>query len=176
VNVKGRSRSKRQDEIAAAAGEASSGRRMAGFNERWEDQGGSRRNSFARSGKLAKGDHGQKPQFREDRDPVSYVGDGRNLRNYEPAPLEVWRIATKPFRDAHFATFPPDLAERCIKAGCPVGGLVLDPFGGAGTTGLVAEHLQRDCDMIELNPEYARLAVERLRRDFGLLGSVEIVE
>src|SRR5262249_51175519 len=53
-------------------------------------------------------------------------GEGRNLRNYERAPLDVWEIATRPFSEAHFATFPPELAARCIKAGCPAGGLVLD--------------------------------------------------
>ena len=52
--------------------------------------------------------------------------NGRNLRNYEPAQLDVWPMATKPFSDAHFATFPPELAERCILAGCPPGGLVLE--------------------------------------------------
>src|SRR5208283_4206751 len=56
----------------------------------------------------------------------------RNARN-------IWSIASQPFPGAHFATMPPSLAERCIKAGCPEGGHVFDPFGGAGTTGLVAE-------------------------------------
>jgi DNA modification methylase len=92
---------------------------------------------------------------------------GRNLRNYEPAPVNVWEIATKPFSDAHFATFPPELAERCIKAGCPAGGTVLDPFGGAGTTGLVADRLQRHAILIELNPEYAAIARRRIDSDRG---------
>ncbi len=61
----------------------------------------------------------------------------------------VWEVATKPFSGAHFATFPPDLIEPCILAGCPVGGTVLDPFFGAGTTGLVADRLGRDCIGIE---------------------------
>lgn len=73
--------------------------------------------------------------------------DGRNKRS-------VWEIATAPFPEAHFATFPPALVEPCIKAGCPAGGTVLDPFGGAGTTGLVADRLGRDAVLIELNPEY----------------------
>lgn len=89
-------------------------------------------------------------------------GQGRNLRNYEPAPVEVWPIATRPFSDAHFATFPPELVERCLKAGCPAGGRVIDPFGGAGTTGVVAEALGLDCTLIELNPEYAAIAERRL--------------
>lgn len=89
-------------------------------------------------------------------------GEGRNLRNYEPAPVQVWPIATRPFSDAHFATFPPELVERCLKAGCPAGGRVLDPFGGAGTTGVVAEALGLDCTLIELNPDYAAIAERRL--------------
>ena len=88
--------------------------------------------------------------------------NGRFLRNYEPAPLSVWEIATKPFSDAHFATFPPELAERCLRAGCPPGGKVLDPFGGAGTVGVVAEVLGLDCTLIELNPEYAEMAKRRV--------------
>lgn len=84
----------------------------------------------------------------------------------------VWNIATQPFSEAHFATFPPELAERCIKAGCPVGGTVLDPFGGAGTTGLVADRLQRNAILIELNPAYADMARNRIKRDAGLFGEI----
>jgi DNA modification methylase len=83
------------------------------------------------------------------------VPDTRNRRS-------VWTVATQPFKEAHFATFPPDLIEPCIKAGCPKGGVVLDPFGGAGTTGLVADRLQRDAILIELNPEYAAIARRRI--------------
>jgi len=101
--------------------------------------------------------------------------NGRNLRNYEPAPVQVWEIATRPFKEAHFATFPPELVERCLKAGCPQGGKVLDPFGGAGTTGLVADRLQMDATLIELNPEYADIAIKRIDSDRGaLLGIIEI--
>ncbi|CAH1670626.1 MULTISPECIES: site-specific DNA-methyltransferase [unclassified Chelatococcus] len=89
-------------------------------------------------------------------------GEGRNLRNYEPAPVDVWVIATKPFRGAHFATFPPELVERCLRAGCPPDGRVLDPFGGAGTTAVVAEAFGLECTLIELNPEYAEIARGRL--------------
>jgi DNA modification methylase len=77
----------------------------------------------------------------------------------------VWEVATQPFRGAHFATFPPALIEPCILAGCPSGGTVLDPFGGAGTTGLVADKLGRDAVLVELNPAYADLARDRLRSD-----------
>lgn len=93
----------------------------------------------------------------------------RYLRNYEPAPVQVWEIGSRAFKDAHFATFPPELAERCILAGCPEYGTVLDPFGGAGTTGLVADRLQRDAILIELNPEYAAMARDRIDSDAGRL-------
>jgi DNA modification methylase len=84
----------------------------------------------------------------------------------------VWTVATQPFKEAHFATFPPDLIEPCIKAGCPVGGTVIDPFGGAGTTGLVADRLQRDAILIELNPAYVEIARNRLTADAGMFGEV----
>jgi DNA modification methylase len=92
-------------------------------------------------------------------------GSTRNARN-------VWTIATQPYSGAHFATMPPDLAERCIKAGSKPGDTVLDPFGGAGTTGLVADRLGRSAILCELNPEYARLARERITADAPLLAGV----
>lgn len=89
--------------------------------------------------------------------PMKAVGNGetRNRRS-------VWTVATKPFKGAHFATFPPDLIEPCVLAGAPVGGLVLDPFAGAGTTGLVAKRTGREFVGIELNPEYAAMAEARI--------------
>ena len=93
------------------------------------------------------------------------VGDTRNART-------VWPIATQPYKGAHFATMPPALAERCIKAGTKAGDTVLDPFGGAGTTGLVADRLGRDGIMCELNPAYATLARERIRTDNPLFTEV----
>lgn len=84
----------------------------------------------------------------------------------------VWEFATAPFPEAHFATFPPELAERCIKAGCPEGGVVLDCFGGAGTTGLVADRLRRSAILIELNPAYAELARKRIEKDAGMFAEV----
>lgn len=85
----------------------------------------------------------------------------------------VWTVATQPFSEAHFATFPPALIEPCILAGCPAGGVVLDPFGGAGTTGLVADRLGRDAILIELNPEYAAMAQKRIGADAGMFASVD---
>lgn len=97
----------------------------------------------------------------------------RYLRNYEPPPFQVWEMSTQSFKDAHFATFPTELPERCIKAGCPEGGTVLDIFGGAGTTGLVADRLQRDAILIELNPEYAEMARRRIAGDAPMFTVVE---
>jgi DNA modification methylase len=74
----------------------------------------------------------------------------------------VWHIATQPFPEAHFATYPEKLVEPCVLAGCPVGGTVLDPFTGSGTTGVVACRLGRDFIGIELNPEYAAMAERRI--------------
>ncbi len=90
-----------------------------------------------------------------------WPNEGRNLRN-------VWSVPTSPFPEAHFATFPPALIEPCIKAGCPEGGSVLDPFGGSGTTALVAVTLpgNRQTTIIELNPEYATLARARIEAAF----------
>jgi DNA modification methylase len=80
---------------------------------------------------------------------------GRNKRS-------VWTVSTQPFPGAHFATFPPKLIEPCILAGSAPDDLVLDPFAGAGTTLLVAEQQGRDSIGVELNPEYAQLARDRL--------------
>jgi DNA modification methylase len=77
----------------------------------------------------------------------------------------VWSVATRPFKGAHFATFPPALIEPCILAGSPVGGMVLDPFGGAGTVGMVADWHGRDATLVELNPEYADMARKRIAED-----------
>jgi len=74
----------------------------------------------------------------------------------------VWSVPTRPFKGAHFATFPPDLIEPCILAGCPTGGTVLDPFSGAGTTGLVCQQTGRGYVGVELNPDYLELQRQRL--------------
>ena len=74
----------------------------------------------------------------------------------------VWTVNTKPYPEAHFATYPKKLSRPCIKAGCPQGGVVLDPFGGSGTTAEVANELQRDAILCELNPKYCELIEKRL--------------
>jgi len=74
----------------------------------------------------------------------------------------VWNVPLRPYKGAHFATFPMDLIEPCILAGCPVGGTVLDPFGGAGTTAIVSNNNDRNSILCELNPEYVELAKNRI--------------
>jgi len=81
-------------------------------------------------------------------------GETRNKRT-------VWTVATQPYKESHFATFPEKLIEPCILAGCPAGGTVLDPFGGSGTTGRVAARHGRDAILVELNPKYAELITTR---------------
>jgi len=81
---------------------------------------------------------------------------------------DVWTVTTRPYKGAHFATFPPDLITPCILAGCPPDGTVLDPFFGAGTTGLVAQRHNRRWIGIELNPEYAKLAADRIEAETNL--------
>ncbi len=82
----------------------------------------------------------------------------------------VWHIAHQRGLGIHSAAFPEALAEQCILSGCPEGGLVLDPFGGSGTTGLVAERLRRNATLVELNPSFADDA--RRRVTTGLFGAV----
>lgn len=121
------------------------GRRHAGFNDRWDQMSKEEQQA-----------------------------NGRHLKNYEAAPVQVWEIATHSFKEAHFATFPPALAERCIKAGCPKDGVVFDPFGGAGTTGLVADRLGRDAILIELNEDYIDISEKRIKADNPLFAKVII--
>ena len=86
---------------------------------------------------------------------INYGSLGRNKRC-------VWKIPTAPFKEAHFAVFPEKLIEPMIKAGCPVGGVILDPFFGSGTTGVVATKLNRNFIGIELNPTYCEMARKRI--------------
>jgi len=81
----------------------------------------------------------------------------------------VWTVTTKPYKGAHFATFPQELIIDCIKAGCPPGGIVLDPFSGANTTGITARKLGRNYISIELNPKYIALSKAREEKELGLL-------
>jgi DNA modification methylase len=84
-----------------------------------------------------------------------------NLYEYKNK-RDVWNISTKPYKEAHFASFPEELIIPCILAGCPIGGVVLDPFFGSGTTGAVAKEYGRNYIGIELNPEYIEMAKRRI--------------
>jgi DNA modification methylase len=85
-----------------------------------------------------------------------YMSPVRNKR-------DVWVVSTKPFRDAHFATFPEDLIVPCVLAGCPQDGVILDPFNGAGTTGVVCKKNGRNYIGIDLNPEYIEMSKKRIK-------------
>ena len=108
--------------------------------------------------------------------PAGRNGAVRNVKRRQELALagkrnrrSVWMITTKPmpkiFGAEHFATFPPEIPELCIKAGCPAGGIVLDPFFGAGTTGQEALRLGRKFTGIELNPKYCEMAERRIYAD-----------
>lgn len=84
------------------------------------------------------------------------ISDRRNKRS-------VWSVIPSRYKEAHFATYPEELVQPCILAGCPKGGIVLDPFIGSGTTGVVAKRNHRDYIGIELNPEYKEIAERRIR-------------
>lgn len=86
------------------------------------------------------------------------IKDTKNKRS-------VWTVTTKPYKEAHFATYPPDLIEPCILAGCPFEGTVLDPFTGSGTTAVVALQNGRNFIGVELNPKYVTMAQKRIKRD-----------
>jgi len=101
-------------------------------------------NKFANSHSSQRDSTGNKPSESET----------RNRRS-------VWTVATQPYREAHFATFPPALIEPCILAGSRPGDIVLDPFMGSGTTAQVAQALGRQWIGCELNEEYAPLQQER---------------
>lgn len=93
----------------------------------------------------------------------AYIDEnGRNMRC-------VWTIPTTPYKKAHFATFPETLIEPIVKAGCPKGGIILDPFIGAGTTGVVAKKLGRNYIGIELNKGYCKMARNRINNTEGTL-------
>lgn len=93
----------------------------------------------------------------------------RNMRN-------AWLLGPEPFPGAHFAVFPTEVPRRCILAGSRPGDVVLDPFGGAGTTSMVAARLGRDSVYVDLKPEYADMARDRIQADGGFTVDVELRE
>ena len=92
------------------------------------------------------------------------TADGGGKKN----PRSVWSVPVTRYKGAHFATYPPELIEPCIIAGCPPGGTVLDPFGGSGTTAGVAIKNDRQCILMEANPEYTSLIDQRITEIAGL--------
>lgn len=127
-------------------------------------QGGPKQEAYA------SGSTGQRTNSRKPADVLkAMAASGRDMRKKRT----VWDVAVGDFSEAHFATFPAALIEPCIKAGCPEGGTVLDPFGGAGTTGLVSDRLRRDAILIELNPDYAAMAQRRIVGDAGMFAEVK---
>jgi len=86
--------------------------------------------------------------------------EARETRNRR----SVWTVCTKPYSGAHFAVMPPDLVKPCILAGCPEGGVVLDPFMGSGTVAAVAQDAGRRAIGIELNPDYCKLIAKRFKQ------------
>ena len=149
------------------ATETNNGIRPAGFKDaclmNGKNAGKGNRKTFRGGGKYTKGQsfdnslvvknetHGNSPNL-------------TGMRNKR----DVWFISPAQFPEAHFATFPETLVVDCIKAGCPEGGTVLDPFAGANTTGLVARKLNRNFIGFELNPEYIALSEKRLQKDLGM--------
>lgn len=93
--------------------------------------------------------------------------EGRNKRS-------VWTITTKPYKEAHFATYPPDLIEPCILAGSKEGDIILDPFSGSGTTGEVALKHGRHYIGLELNPDYAEISRKRITEAIGMFADVQV--
>jgi site-specific DNA-methyltransferase (adenine-specific) len=124
------------------------------FTEKSKMRGG--RNHFGkRRGTPEQGKNAGNANLHDARWDQAFHPKGRNKRT-------VWSVSLGKFRDAHFAVFPPKLIEPCILAGSPRGGVVLDPFFGAGTVGLVATELGRKYIGAELNPEYVEIARRRL--------------
>ena len=100
----------------------------------------------------------------------------RSEQQAKPATMRnVWFVAPAQFKEAHYAVMPDEIARRCILAGCPEGGTVLDPFLGAGTTAMVATRLGRDCIGIELNHENVGIADRRIQGDAGMFANVNTV-
>ena len=101
---------------------------------------------------------------------ASVNGETDDLKNKR----SVWSVNVQPYSGAHFATFPPALIAPCVLAGSPPDGIVLDPFGGSGTTGLVAQQHDRQAILCELNSDYVQLAADRIRNDCPMFSEVRV--
>lgn len=135
--------------------QAGHGKRHAGFNDRWAQ----------RTAGVNPKAESSSPGSRQNASFSAAVKDLVDFRNKR----SVWTISAMPTADAHFATFPLELPEICLLAGCPEGGLVLDPFAGSGTTGLAALKNNRRFVGVELNPDYIQIAMNRVREKMPLL-------
>lgn len=131
-------------------------------------KGGTYRGSSFNKGNTGVNGNGRTQPDEDRADPIGQ-SDTRNKRS-------VWTVTTQPFPEAHFATFPVALIEPCILAGCPEGGTVLDPFGGAGTTAVAAIKHDRNSVLCELNAEYVEIARRRINGVLGMFGECEVVK
>ncbi len=122
-----------------------------------------RKNTFFKGGVKYKGQQ-QQPMLSRGHEKWRFL-KGLAVRNKR----SVWTIPTKPFKGAHFATFPENLILPCVLAGCPKGGIILDPFAGAGTTGVVAKKNNRNFIGIELNEKYLDMAQHRINNTMSNL-------
>ncbi len=128
-----------------------------GFNKRWKERKWVQEYSQQGTHSIAKKHNG-----------IYDMETGKSLNHPNGKnPGDAWMFNTQPFPEAHTATFPEKLITRILKAGCPKGGTVLDPFFGAGTTGLVAERLKMKWIGIELKKEYIDMSVRRIKKEFG---------
>jgi len=126
------------------------------FSEKSKMKGG-RRHFGKRGGTPEKGKNGGDSNLHDGRWDQAFHPGGRNKRT-------VWSISLSKFREAHFAVYPESLVETCMNASCPPGGMVLDPFSGAGTTALVAKKTERNFVGIDCNADYIKIAKERLKK------------
>lgn len=143
----------------------------SGTKARKSTDGGVGATGFKDAGKMngkhsdkQRGHSGRHNGFNDKWDKMTHEEQCTGMRNKR----DVWTISPAQFPEAHFATFPEDLIVPCIKAGCPIDGLVLDPFMGAGTTALVARKLNRHFIGFELNPDYIIIAENRLKKELGM--------
>jgi DNA modification methylase len=120
----------------------------------------------ARNNEILEGD----PRFRNGSEQWGRVYETTGTRNKR----SVWSVTTQPYREAHFATFPEEIPRTCILAGSKKGDTILDPFSGAGTTGVVAEKLNRKYIGIELNPQYTKMAEDRIYNVQPLFAGLEL--
>ena len=158
------SKSERYFFDAAAISEPIAGASTKRYMQNIEKQSG----SFKQPGRGGRPMKAALPRFGGEKYGTDQTKETRTKsgKSYVPTPhrnkRDVWTVGTSGFRGAHFAVFHEKLIEPCILAGSPLGGTVLDPFAGSGTTGVVAKRLRRDFIGCEINPDYAQMAADRI--------------